>query len=166
MYKGLTENELTEYLNTSHRVRGEIISHTVLLERNMDLFICRYFCPTEEKVLELMELLVSERADFSKKSETFIQILIKECQRSGENFNTKYPRIKKDFKEIYETRNAFAHMLTWTPKRSDIGKHVVVLRKFKNKTECLSYTHLDIEKLIKKIEKYSVMINDKNNPSL
>jgi hypothetical protein len=46
-----------------------------------------------------MELLVSERVDLSKKTETFIQILIKECQKSGEDFNKEYPRIKTDLKK-------------------------------------------------------------------
>jgi hypothetical protein len=130
----------------------------------MDLFISKYFCSTEDKVLELMGLLVSERVDLSKKAETYVQILIKECQKSGEDFNKKYPRIKTDLKEIYETRNAFAHKLALTPIKSDIGKHVIVLREFKNKTDVLSYTSDDIENMIAKIGKYSVMIKDRNNP--
>jgi len=166
MDKTVTPDELDDFLNTSDRTRGAIISHTVLLERNMDLFICRYFCHTEVKVLELMELLVSERVDLSKKSETFVQILIKECEKSGEDFNKKYPRIKTDLKEIYETRNAFAHKLTLTPIKSDIGKYVIVLREFKNKTTYKSYTQEDFENLIRKIEKYSVMIKNRNNPNV
>lgn len=164
MDKSVTQQELEEYLSFADRMRGAVISHTVLLERNMDLFIGRYFCATEDKVLELMELLVSERVDLSKKTETFVQILIKECNKTGEDFNKKYPRIKTDLKEIYETRNDFAHKLTLTPIKSDIGKHVIVLREFKNKTEVLSYTPEDIDEILAKIEKYSVMIKNRNNP--
>lgn len=164
MDKSVTSEELEEFLSYADRIRGAIISHTVLLERNMDLFISRYFCSTKDKVLELMELLVSERIDLSKKTETFIQILIKECLCYGEDFNKKYPRIKTDLKEIYETRNAFAHKLTITPIKSDIGKHVIILKEFKNKTEVLSYNPDDIDKMLAKINKYSVMIKDRNNP--
>ena len=76
--KRVREEELHEYMFLADRMRGAIISHTVLLERNMDLFICKYFCATDEKVFELMELAISERMGFSEKAATFIQILKKE----------------------------------------------------------------------------------------
>jgi len=166
MDKTVTEHELSEYLSYADRMRGAIISHTILLERNMDLFICRYFCPTEIKVFELMELLVSERVEFMKKTQTFVQILRKECNKNGEDFNKTYPRISKDLQEICETRNDFAHKLLITPIKSDIGKHVVILKKFKDDTEILSYTEQQIDDYLAKIEKYSVMIKDKNNPKV
>lgn len=159
----VSEQELEEYLSYADRIRGAIISHTVLLERNMDLFICRYFCSTEAKVFELMELLVSERTDFMRKTETFRQILQKECKLSGQDFNKKYPGIKTDLQKICETRNDFAHKLLVTPIKSDIGKHDIVLKKFKDESQIIPYTASQIDEFLAKIEKYSKLIKERNN---
>lgn len=109
-----------------------------------------------------MELLISERMDFSKKAETFIQILKKECLADKKQFKKEYPSIATHFQEIAKSRNAFAHKLALTPIKSDIGKHVIVLREFKDKTEVLSYTSEDINEILAKVEKYSVMIKKRN----
>jgi len=163
----MTEEELNDYITYADQLRGVIISHTVLLERNMDLFICKYFCSTTDKAFELMELLVSERVDFSKKAETFAQILIKECTKDNKDFTKEYPRLKTDFQEIYETRNVFAHKLLKIPQtKESIGNHVIILRELKNKSDDIPYTQEQINGFVDKIEKYSKMIKAKNNPTV
>jgi hypothetical protein len=73
-------------------------------------------------------------------------------------------RINKDFEDIAKTRNAFAHKLTITPTKEDVGKHLIVLKEFKNASNIFSYTENDLDEMLALIEKYSVMIKNRNNP--
>jgi hypothetical protein len=162
----VSEQDLQEYLDSGYKARGTIITHTVNLERNIDLFICRYFCNNDDvKALELMELLVSERIEFSQKSASFIEILKKQCKRDNIDFNKKYPRIATDFIEIAKDRNYFAHKMTVTPLPDDIGKNVIVLKGFKNESKILPYTQDEIDKILDKINTYSNMVYKLNNPT-
>jgi hypothetical protein len=95
-----------------------------------------------------MELLISERMDFSEKSAAFIQILKKQCKN------------QKTFEK--KARNDFAHKLYLTPRKEDLGKHQIILRQFKNKKTDVYYTSEEIEKILTRINKYSVMIKERN----
>jgi len=108
-----------------------------------------------------MELLISERMDFSEKSAAFIQILKKEC-KNQKTFEKTYPKINQDFQDIAKARNDFAHKLYLTPRKEDLGKHQIILRQFKNKKTDVYYTSEEIEKILTRINKYSVMIKERN----
>lgn len=158
----VSEEELEEFLTNADRMRGAVISHTIVLERNMDMFICKYFCADQDKMFELMELVVSERMEFSKKAQVFVQILKKQCERNKKQFEKEYPKMNKDFEEIAKARNVFAHKLSITPTKEDLGKHQIVFKEFLNKTDLIEYTYDGIIEILNRLEKYSLLIKTLN----
>jgi hypothetical protein len=166
----MQDQEIKQYLDTADRIRGVIISHTVLLERNIDEYLCNYFCSTEEKKWELMELVISERMDFHEKTEAFTEILRKNCIAKGLELKNEYPRIKTDFQEIAQARNFFAHTLLMPPDETRIKEKKFTLLKFKDKREAIDYTEAKIQSIFDRINKYSDLIKnltstDTANPS-
>lgn len=135
----------------------------------MDDFISRYFTTDPSKSQELLELIISERMEFSKKAAVFIHILRKRTQERRGNFNKEYKGINKDLKEIGEDRNKFAHSLCVEPITAQEKAASIVLIFFKDKAR-KPYAEADIDIIQERVMKYVKMIGAINrqgagNPS-
>lgn len=151
----------------SDMIRGRIITLTIWLERQIDEFISGYFCNDEHhnagKRIELLELIICERMDFSKKTKAFTDILEKDCKNKDINFNKTYPLIKKEMAEIAQDRNDFAHkfLMSRTAKANDENIKVIFLN-IEKELEPVVYTQKDIDDIINKLIKYSDLIKSLN----
>lgn len=147
----------------SDMIRGRIITLTIWLERQMDEFISGYFCNDKyhnaDKRIELLELIICERMDFYKKTKAFTDILEKDCQNKGIDFNKTYPSIKKELGEIAKDRNDFAHkfLMSRTAKANDENIKMVFLN-IEKALEPIAYTQERIDDIINKLIKYSDLI--------
>ncbi len=94
------------YTAQASQIRGVLINHIILLERLMDSYISKYFCQTEEKATELMDLIIStKRITFESKAQVFKTILDKVLpERKNDN-----QKLAKDFQFIAGERNMLAH---------------------------------------------------------
>ena len=156
-----TEEEIEHFISNSDLIRGSIIRKTILLERSMDSFIACHFSPTGEKVWELLDILISERMDFSEKAAAFVQLLKKECNNQ-KTFEKNYPKINANFQDIAKARNDFAHKLSLNPRKEDLRKYVIILREFKNKKNDIYYSKEEIETILLRISTYTEMIRKRN----
>lgn len=101
-----TPDNSTIYVHTASQARGVLINHIILLERLMDTYLSKYFCHSEEKAVELMDLIMStRRITFDSKAQVLKTILEKEFpEKKKEN-----QELGKDFQKIAEERNMLAH---------------------------------------------------------
>lgn len=94
------------YVHQASHTRGVLINQIILLERLIDSYISKYFCDSQDKATELMDMiLATRRMSFDGKAEVFRAILDKlHPEKKKENSATA-----KDLKFIIEERNMLAH---------------------------------------------------------
>lgn len=139
--------------------RGIIINETIYLERLIDEYLCRYFCPDEKKRTDLLQLLMAtERITLFNK----IGLLKYLMERDNKPFCAKNKGIFTDLQTIAEERNLFAHNLLDTSlngyKAYKKGKIIII--KFKNDVKPIEYDIYKIEKTVKQILKYVDVMQD------
>jgi len=94
------------YVHQAAHTRGVLINQIILLERLIDSYISKYFCKTQDKATELMDMiLATRRMTFDGKTEVFRAILDKLYPEKKKENST----IAKDLKFIIEERNMLAH---------------------------------------------------------
>jgi hypothetical protein len=88
------------------KMRGIILGGTIEVERLIDQYLAKYFCPTFEKVNELMELLLcTDRVALDAKRQIFVVIL----KKHNTDFLLKNPTFLKRLDDLIPHRNIFAH---------------------------------------------------------
>ncbi|QGW28411.1 hypothetical protein [Phnomibacter ginsenosidimutans] len=94
------------YVHQASHTRGVLINQIILLERLIDSYISKYFCNTQDKATELMDMiLATRRMTFDGKADVFRTILDKLYPEKKKENST----IAKDLKFIIEERNMLAH---------------------------------------------------------
>lgn len=95
-----------EILENSFRFRGAIIHETSLLERLVDVYLANYFCESEEKVVEIIDIVLGgNRISFDGKRKILDVIL----KKKNSDIYQKYPSFKADMNTVLYGRNNFAH---------------------------------------------------------
>lgn len=138
----------------SYYYRGQIIGDLIYLERQIDEFISKYLCDTEEKQKEIFELiLANERMSFNSKIQVFEFL----CKKHEKDFYNSNPDIFKDIKVLNDERNIVAHYFLDTSengKRGFLENEKIGFIKFRNSTETLWRTNEDYLKYHGLLEKY------------
>lgn len=146
---------LEDLVKNASDIRGAIINDTILLERYIDEYIARYMTTTQEKKLDLMEMILcTNRMTYSGKTEVFVEILVK----------TGSPLVasgKKSFldglKKIGSIRNFLAHHLLDT---SDEGiklwtdQTTIQFIRFDKESKPFAYNQDKINEAHRLLEKY------------
>jgi hypothetical protein len=131
--------EYERYTNLAFQRRGVIINEVVLLERVIDEILAYYFCGSNPKKQELMELIIcTNRMIFENK----IQVLKVLLEKHKPDFLKNNPTIINDItQKIIVERNIFAHY--WLVTSAELSTFVkakqTVFIKFKNTTEYIYY---------------------------
>lgn len=87
-------------------------------------------------------------------------------ERERKEFEKEYPKMNKDFEHMAKVRNVFAHKLSLTPTKENLGKHQIVFKEFLNKTDIIEYTYDGIMEILNRLEKYSLLIKALNKKGL
>jgi hypothetical protein len=120
-------------------IRGFYITDTILIERVIDGYLAQYFCKTQYRQKEILELILStESMPFERKRQILKVIL----NKHHPNIEKEYPNLFPYLVKIIEQRNIFAHYLLDTSKAAlkrypkEIG-----FVKFKNETSTIWYNN-------------------------
>jgi hypothetical protein len=148
--KKSTSDDYHEYTNLAILRRGVIINETILLERQIDTYISKYFCKDPDKQKELMELIIcTDRITFSSKQQV-LKVLL---EKNNPNFLNDNENILKDITTITEHRNIFAHY--WLVTSDEMAKWVnekkTVFIKFKNTIDYIEYDKDKMSDILNKI---------------
>jgi len=118
-------------------VRGRFIESCIQLETMMDAYIAQYFCDTNEKVSELVYIVLAPRVSWREKLEIF-KVLI---TRYNKKFVDDYGDFYTDILHIIEHRNVFAHFpADITPDGFKLFKEKGILPFFKFKNQKMPKT--------------------------
>src|SRR5258705_4815226 len=97
---------------SSKEARGVIIQNAIEIERMMEYYIGKCFCRTENKITELILLMIAP-IQFSQKKELFDFLI----QSHNKKFLSKHMSCLSKIGTIIKERNIFAH---WS---ADFSKH-------------------------------------------
>lgn len=135
--------------------RGSVINETALLELHIQQIIAEYFCNTQEKQIELVNVILgTEKITFNSKKEILKYII----EKKYPEFIKKNPKWNNDLTEIMQQRNIFAHFALDTRKESiiDFSKNKTIgFAKFKNEQTVILYNDEKMLKLVSMINKYT-----------
>ncbi|TKC03418.1 hypothetical protein [Pedobacter cryotolerans] len=108
------EKKLSDLFNYSTHTRGMIISQTIMLERNIDEYLCCHFSYEKEKQIEMMDLVFgSKLLPFDFKKQIFVHLL----SLNDNIFLNRNKKIDKSLTEFIRVRNILAHyILDTTPE--------------------------------------------------
>ncbi len=162
----MNELLISQYMDNADKVRGMVINNTTLLERIIDDYIAKYFSQNEYKRKELIELILFDKVDFSKKVRIVQQIFNKKCEVLGKEFTKEYPKFSADLREIYEQRNKFAHQLIAVPENIESNKYEIILLNYSDKEKFIPYTKDSIEKMMEMINSWINIIDKEYNSLL
>lgn len=130
------------------KCRGAFINDICHLEKLIDETISRYFCDTNEKRGELLEIVLgNEKINFSNKVVT-LKLLF---EKQNPSIYVENPKMFNEITALIEQRNVLAHyMLDTTSEAFDkYKKDYIGFVKFKHNTKTIWYTY---EELIHKVE--------------
>lgn len=135
------------------RIRGSFINDICHLEKLIDETIARYFCDTNEKRGELLEIVLgNEKINFSSKVTT-LKVLFDKYKPL---ILVDNPNMFKDINSLIELRNILAHyMLDTTTKGLErAGQGHICFVKFKHTTTVMCYTFDELKARVEEINKY------------
>jgi hypothetical protein len=136
----------SSYLKSSRSYRGVILNLTIDFERQMDEFIANYFVPdSKAKRIQLMEMLICDRMDFSKKTDAVKYMVRQICEREKWIYTREFPGLGSDLESVAANRNKFAHQLLGYPETEDELEFKIILVSFKNKIKRTGYKNEDIK---------------------
>jgi hypothetical protein len=144
---------------TAWTMRGLIINETIYLERLIDEFLGRHFCPDKIKRSELFELILgNERISFESKR----QILKFVMDKHFKTVVDTNKNIFSDLKEIIDERNFLAHQLLDTSDEAfnKLKENKIGFVKFRNSTETTWYDNDKINTIRKLIVAYIKLFSD------
>lgn len=97
-------------------VRGNFINHVSLIEKQIEIFISRYFCKDLERSAEMIEILIGDRfVSFESKRAAFENILKR-------HYSDTYKESKEYFEHltiIQTQRNKLAHLIPYLGKEAN-----------------------------------------------
>lgn len=154
------------YLNSDYdqqikNIRGEIIDRSIFLERLIDIYIATYFCGNwTKKTSELLELIIAtNRMIWENKIQVF-KILL---ERHSPNFLVENPKIINGILGVIVHRNVFAHYIIHYGEKAKLkfdADKTITLIKFKNSVEYVTYSEIEIDKIISDIRDYTIAIGE------
>jgi hypothetical protein len=147
------------YIRKADEIRGRVISHTILLERSMDILISEYFSKDGDKKKELITLIFAgEKISFYKKVDIFKYIL-KRFVPDEKKFEERFPDFKSEFDKIAGKRNRFAHDQLLTGLSDNLAQKLAIgLIHYKNIEGSLMLLDHDIEEIIGRLLKWTERI--------
>lgn len=105
--KTVYSEPMVDYLNYAHDLRGRLINGVAEMEREVDDYIAKHFCPTIEKRAELMEVIIATKhLTFASKAEIVKCLLKKTGDATVEEANKIYTHLSN---KIAPQRNIIAH---------------------------------------------------------
>jgi hypothetical protein len=146
------------------QVRGLIIQEIVTMERLVDAYISGYFCPTNEKRGEMLDLILStNKITYEAKAHVVREILNREFPGKKNEHTALY----KDLIYIAEERNKVAHYMIDASQdcidKFIEDKETVSLLKFEKTRSRETFTKERIEKVVKKVHVLTEKFIDYNN---
>lgn len=133
-------------------VRGKMIDQTIYLEMHINEYLANHFCDTDEKRVEIMDLLFgTNRITFDAKRQMLI-ILIK---NNIKDFDSKFPLLNSELKKIMEERNVFAHYLlnsTIDGLTRYNERQIMSFIKFKGGRDIIEYNYEKVGGLFKRLD--------------
>ncbi len=154
----MNEEETKIYLNLTSdviRIRGSFINDICHLEKLIDETISRYFCDTNEKRLQLLEIVLgNEKINFSNKVTT-LKVLFDKHKPIPTIINEN-PNMFKDIVSLIELRNILAHYMLDTSNAglARAKKGTIGFMKYKHTTTLISYTFDELKARVDEISKY------------
>jgi hypothetical protein len=140
-------------------IRGLIINETIYLERLIDEFLGRHFCPDPAKRVELFELILgNERINFESKR----QILQFVLEKHHKKLVDENKSIFSDLKKIIDERNFLAHQLLDSSEEAfdKLKEGKIGFVKFRNSTEKVWYDDPKLNKIRQSISDYIKLFTD------
>jgi hypothetical protein len=151
--------ELDAYITRAHRTRGEIIDHTILLERIMDEFIALNFSDNKNRMRELMDMIISEGMNYRYKVKIVLKIINKRIPDEKQRVQ-RLGSIRSDLEKIAATRNKFAHeVMRFDVPIETLNKFNIILFNY-HQDKNVGYTENDIIEAIELILKYVSILED------
>ena len=104
----IDEKKLSELFDYSTHTRGMIISQTIMLERNIDEYLCCHFSCEKQKQIEMMDLVFGSKwVSFDFKKQIFVHLL----SVHDNIFLNRNKKIDKSLTEFIRVRNILAHYI-------------------------------------------------------
>ena len=145
--------ELDAYITKAHRTRGEILDHTILLERVMDEFISINFSDSKKRMQELMDIIITEGMNYRYKVKVVLKIINKRIPDHKQRVQ-RLGSIRSDLEKIAATRNKFAHeIMRFDAPIEKLNKFNIILYNY-HQDKNVGYTENDIIEALELIMKY------------
>lgn len=140
------------YTTMAHIHRGEIIANTILFERNMDEFIASYFSDTQDRKLDLIEMIISCGLTYKAKAD-LISRLLKKLFPDDKIRKERFRGFNRMLRDIADDRNKFAHDILYIDfkKPEDFKKYAICLINFQDLTTLVTFSNDDITKILERI---------------
>jgi len=143
----MEEKVFREIYDKAINFRGRIINAITLLERHIDVIISDYFCGTNPKSDELMNVVfATNKITFDSKREVLKYVLTKGVYINILNDN---PSLFSDLIKIGDFRNILAHHPICTTEEADkeyLDNNKIGFTKFKNSADDHFYSEDEIKK--------------------
>ncbi|HEY8784330.1 hypothetical protein [Flavobacterium sp. UBA6046] len=138
-------------LKNSIEFRGLIINEVTILERWIDVYIAYYFCTKQEKVNEMVELVLGNNRISLDGKRKLLDVIL---ERQNPAIWKSYPNFHADMNTTMKERNFFAHNFV---NFSDEGKarcdNEVGLIIYSHKTRTAWYDRKKIDEILTTIRR-------------
>lgn len=159
-------------LDAAYNIRGRILQRSIEIESLFDLYIAESITSDENKISELICLILAPRVSFEDKRQIFVYLV----DMYNPELRKNYPDFAKDLQTICKERNVYAHYpiaFSNDATKCYEDKKVVTFVKLKNSKNQLVDKHekseSDINDLLRLMGKYIdaiVKLGDGKQPPL
>lgn len=144
------ENNHKLLLEKAFSYRGQILEHSVILEKAIEEFICKYIADTNNDIKYKITIYLIDRMSFDSKISVFQSIL--QSQSDKIVYKKKYDKLIGKIRMAKDERNFFAHYLT-SYSQTDINtsEKNLTLVNFRNSINRKTYDEQKISSIISDI---------------
>ena len=136
----MDKQKLDALIELSIKYRGEILHHSIQIEKDVDTYLANYFIHDVEKQIELLELIL-DRLTFDAKL-AILDVMLR--KRHPGIYDKKFSKLISELRILKDQRNMFAHymMFSFYNEGDEIPKEFQLVN-FRNSTDFKKFSKGD-----------------------